>query len=114
MLPNDSAARLESSPMEKTREIVLALVVNLVAGILVYFSTQDWRLTLIIVLVLLSASISFFLVFLSYFSYRRVGIYAWAYKRGISTNFRECLQGVSSSVDFLASWGGSIPSLTPH
>jgi len=47
-------------------------------------------------------------------SFRAVGFKSWSRERGTSRSFRACLDDAASQVDFLATWGGSIPSLSPH
>lgn len=48
------------------------------------------------------------------FNYKKAGISKYIKERGKSNGFRDCLQKCNSSIDFLASWGGSLPSLSPY
>ncbi len=41
-------------------------------------------------------------------SIRSIGILSWSRRRGTSQSFVKCLQNVTSNVDFLTTWGGSL------
>lgn len=46
--------------------------------------------------------------------FEEVGIVKWSPQRGTSENFKNILANVEYSVDFLVSWGGSIPGLSSY
>jgi guanylate kinase len=92
------------------KNYMISFLVSLLAGLGVWVLTKNWS----ILLIFISFAIS--LLALSYFvfSFRYVGIISWSRKRGFSHSFRKCLERAKLKVDFLASWGGSIPSLSPY
>src|ERR1044072_3550091 len=96
--------------MDKSREIAIAFGLNLIAGILLFLATKNWYVALIATLLIASMVLTLVRIL----SFRNVGIISWSRKRGLSKGFRECLLTVSVSLDFLATWGGSIPSLSPN
>ncbi len=91
------------------REIIIPLILNLMVGIGIWAFTQNWRFSLLIVLAVGGITLAVYWVL----SFRNVGLMRWYPKRGSAKSFRECLSDCTASVDFLATWGGSIPSLSP-
>lgn len=89
----------------KAKEIAIAFLINLLAGITIWVVTFDWKITVLFFLLVISI-VSLLFHFLSF---RNVGIISWSSKRGLSSSFRRCLEKDSSSVDFLATWGGQSP-----
>ena len=86
--------------------IVIEIVSSLVLSLLTwYWGLLPWFITIPIVLVLLS---SVFLIVFSK-SFRRIGLISSSKKRGDSSSFKEALGNAESTVDFLVSWGGSLP-----
>jgi len=100
---------------EKVKEEVWGLVVNVSASILFVFLTFYWNLLTWKLAV--TVAIPFMVIIITMYitkSYSHVGIINWAKRRGSSKRFRNILGEVKSSVDFLVSWGGSIPGLSEY
>ena len=91
--------------------IVIEIVSSLVLSLLTwYWGLLPWFIIIPIVLVLL---ISVFLIVFSK-SFRRIGLISSSKKRGDSSSFKEALGNAESTVDFLVSWGGSLPGLSSY
>lgn len=75
-----------------------------------YWGLLPWFITIPIFLVLLG-SVS---LIIYNKSFRRIGLRASSKKRGDSGNFKEVLGNAESTVDFLVSWGGSLPGLSSY
>ncbi len=99
--------------MKKTLSVIIGLAVNfipaaIVAGLTWYWNVLPWYAVLILVLLVLAVEgLIFFLT-----GFRRIGITDSSKRRGDSQKFAEILQDARSSVDFLVSWGGSLPGLS--
>jgi len=96
--------------MKRYKEYYIAFLVNLVASfVFKYIQVISWNGFFVLVL----ASVVFILMWIIY-RYRAVGIYDANVRRGRSSTFRKCLDEAKESIDFLATWGGSIPSLSEY
>jgi guanylate kinase len=96
--------------MNQATERIIALLINLIAAFIFLFITKNWMFSFFIFIILLTSSILYY----RYFYYRQIGIFKYINNRGTSNNFRDCLNLCHTSIDFLATWGGSIPSLSPN
>lgn len=96
--------------MERISEFAIAFSLNLIAGLFVWLVTARIDYALLASVLLLTGV---FVYYLNH-SFRSVGIITWARRRGVSKSFRSCLATTDVSIDFLATWGGSIPSLSPY
>jgi guanylate kinase len=95
--------------MEK-REIIIAVAVNVLGGIGAWLFTAKWEYAVLVLIICGGVLISTFVIG----NFRNVGIMTWASQRGYMKDFRKSLDEASTSISFLASWGGSMPSLSPN
>lgn len=93
------------------RDLLIQFAVSLCAGAVLWGYTSRWDYALAVTALLLLGG-AFVFVLDGRISFRKVGIAQWFPQRGKSRSFRRCLETCSESVDFLATWGGSIPSLS--
>jgi len=96
--------------MDKYKEIFLGITLNLIGGVIIYYST----LNILVASSLTTFALGIYFSLRQSLSFNKVGIVKWFHKRGNHNNFRNCLKECNSSLKFLASWGGSIPSLSPY
>ena len=103
---------------DTSKEQIIGFAINILASVVfalltIYWKILTWKLA-IATLILLFVIITTVFLTNSVRAFKKAGIISWAKQRGKSKSFRNILEEAKSSVDFLVSWGGSIPGLSTY
>jgi hypothetical protein len=100
--------------MDKLNEKFWNVFSSILASLLFMFLSWYWELLTLelAVAVGVPAIIIVVTIYITK-SFSHIGITNWSKQRGSSKHFRNILSNAETKVDFLVSWGGSIPRLIP-
>ncbi len=105
--------RIEKSFMKKKIffGVCIQLITSLVLSILSwYWNFISWYIALVIFITIIVTNL--LVVYTK--SFRRIGLLSSYKKRGESIKFKEALSNAECTVDFLVSWGGSLPGMSSY
>jgi len=101
--------------MDSVKERFLGFGISILGSLIFAFLTWYWELLswqLAVAVAVPFAAIMIAIYIMK--SYSHIGIINWSKRRGSSKHFRKILSDARSSVDFLVSWGGSMPGLNEY
>lgn len=97
------------------KKIIIGIVINIISSVVMmalswYWDFLPWYIAVAIVVAIIIIDLA--IVFCK--SFRRIGLLSSYKKRGDSSSFKQALSTAESTVDFLVSWGGSLPGLSSY